>query len=195
MEAGSNGRPFGNFGSHYRVDSMPKIPLGCFQNLCAAIDESKVSGVLLTISKETYKTCASEHLKSYVGNAYAVCVFLCVDEICVQTNNARVSFVLEQGQPNLRYVKGILEDMIDDGQRCVAAVASARKSDFIELHTADFLSHIASSHDVAWMKRLLDKNRLVHGLVTEELIRGINPVVTELHWRAKAARRKAKETL
>ena len=109
-----------------------------FPDLCAAIENSKVSGVLLTISKETYKTCASEHLKSRVGNAYAVCVFLCVQEICAQTNNARVSFVLEQGQPNLSFVKSMLEDAMDVGEWCVASVASAQKSDFIELHTADF---------------------------------------------------------
>ncbi len=163
-----------------------------FPELCSAIEHSKINGVLLTIGKETYKTYANAHLKTAVGNAYSVCAFLCAIQICVAANNTPVSIVLEQGQPNLSFVKNILEDMIDAGEWSIAAVDSAQKSDFIELHTADFLSHIASSHDVAWMQRLFDSRRLVHGHVTEKMLREAGPKVTELFRQARTARKKTK---
>lgn len=149
-----------------------------FRDLCSAIEHSKVSGVLLTIDKDTYKACASAHLKTAVGNPYSVCAFLCAIQICAQVN-VPVSVVLEQGQPNLGFVKSILEDMMDSGEWSIATVASAKKTDFIELHTADFLSHIASSHDTAWMQRLFDQGRHKYGHVTEEMLRETSTKVTD----------------
>jgi hypothetical protein len=165
-----------------------------FPDLCAAIEVSKVKGMLVTVSKETYQVHASAHTKTAVGNPYSVCAFLCILAICKQVDNLPISFVLEQGQPNLSFVKRILEVMIDAGEWCSAAVASAKKSDFIELHAADFLSHIASSHDVAWMQRLFDAGRLMHGHVTEQLLKDTSPQITELINRARRARREAKNT-
>lgn len=165
-----------------------------FPQLCSAIECSRVRGVLLTVGKETYKSYASAHLQTAVGNAYSVCALLCAISICTQENNQPVSVVLEQGQPNLSFVKGVLEGMIGSSYWSVVAVSVAKKSDFIEMHTADFLSHVASSHDVQWMQRLFDRDRLVQGHVTEEMLKEASPQVSELFRRARAARQEAKKT-
>jgi hypothetical protein len=46
-------------------------------DLCFAIRQSAIDGIFSTIGKETYRQYANEHLKTFVGNAYAVCAFLC----------------------------------------------------------------------------------------------------------------------
>jgi hypothetical protein len=84
--------------------------------------------------------------------------------------------------------------MIGSSYWSVVAVSVAKKSDFIEMHTADFLSHVASSHDVQWMQRLFDRDRLVQGHVTEEMLKEASPQVSELFRRARAARQEAKKT-
>jgi hypothetical protein len=165
-----------------------------FPDLCSAIEKSKVSGVLLTIGKRTYKTYANDHLKTALGNPYSICAFLCAITICERLNSQPVSIILEEGQPNLSFVKATLEGMMSHkSEWSIAAVEIAKKSDFIELHTADFLSHIASSHDLGWMQRLFEADRLEHGHVTEKMLQGASPQVTALFSRARAARKEAKK--
>jgi len=163
-----------------------------FPEICSAIERSKINGILVTVSKRAYKEFASNHLKTVVGNAYSICAFMCILSICKAVENKRVSFVLEQGQPNLSFVKRTLDAMIDSGEWNIRAVASAQKSDFIELHTADFLSHVASSHDTEWMKRLFDAGRLLQGHITEAQLRETSPEITRLFQKARTARRIAK---
>jgi len=163
-----------------------------FPQLCNAIEASGINGILITVSKEKYKRSASEHMKSFVGNPYAVCSFLCTLTICKEVTQP-VSIVLEQGPFNLSFVKRILELMMDTGDP-IASVASAKKSDFIELHAADFLAHIASSHDVPWMQQLFDSGRLKHGHLTEQNIIDAVPQITEIVRRAKSERMKAKNS-
>lgn len=163
-----------------------------FPPLFAAIDASKVTGMLTTIGKETYKQSATAHLKTAVGNPYSLAAFLCVLAICREVGDKRVSFVLEEGQPNVRWAKEILEAMINEEGSCVAGVATAPKTDFVELHAADFVSHIASAHEKEWMEKLFNADRLKHGHITEKMIRDAAPQVTELFKRARRLRNKAK---
>lgn len=163
-----------------------------FPQLFAAIDASKVTGILTTIGKKTYEECATAHLKTAVGNPYSLAAFLCVLAICREVGEKRVSFVLEEGQPNLRWVREILEAMINEEGSCVAAVAAAKKTDFIELHAADFVSHIASAHEKEWMEKLFNVDRLKQGHITEKMVRDAAPQVTELFRRARHLRNEAK---
>jgi hypothetical protein len=78
------------------------------------------------------------------------------------------------------------------GESCMAAVDSAKKSDSIELHTADFVSHCASSHDKPWLQRLFDANRLKHGHIGERQLQAVAPELTSLVKKAKHQRLKAK---
>ena len=161
-----------------------------FPALCDAIEESKVNGIITSIAKSAYSEIATAHFKSFVGNPYAVCTFLTTLTICERTNQ-KTAFVLEQGQPNLEYVKRTIENMMDDGGWQIASVASAKKADFIELHPADFASHLSSSHDKPWMQRLFDSGRLHHGHVTREALYVACEEITKLISRAKRERKKA----
>lgn len=163
-----------------------------FPALCDAIEASTVHGMLCTVSKKVYRLHAGEHFKSFLGNCYAICAFMCALAICDQVKPQSVSIVLEQGQPNLSFVKRILEAMKDAGEYCIAAVASAQKKDFVQLHAADFASHVASSHDVAWMQKLFDARRLKHAHITEKMIIETSPQVKALVNRARNARLQAK---
>ena len=137
-----------------------------FPRLCEAIEASKVQGIFVTVWKADYKALATEHMKSLIGNPYAVCALSCAMQICKKVGNVPTSFVYEQGQPNLDFVRRTLDVMMDSGECCIASVAGAKKSDFIELHPADFVSHCASSHDKVPLKRLFDGGLLKHGHFT-----------------------------
>jgi hypothetical protein len=117
-----------------------------FPYLCSAIEASRINGIFITLGKRIYASFATEHMKSHMGNAYAICAFECVLSICREMNTP-TSFVLERGQPNFGFVQKLLLEMLDAGDNCIASVTPAKKADFIELHTADFVSHCASSND------------------------------------------------
>jgi len=191
--SGNQWRAFRKFWKPTSEGFHAKDSSALFSKLCRVIELSKVNGLLVTIDKETYRNCATDHMKSSLGNAYAVCTLLCAASICKRAGNKRVSFVLEQGQPNLPFVERTLEGLMERGDLRVAGVASARKDDFIELHTADFLSHIASTHDVPWLNRLFDAERLAHAHVTEKIIRESCPEITRLFQKQRALRRASKE--
>ncbi len=150
-----------------------------FPRLCDAIEESRISGLLVTIGKNTYRQHAGEHFKSAVGNCYALSAFMCAMHVHREVGKQPISVVLEQGQPNLSFVKRVLEGMIEAGEHGLAAVASARKSDFIELHAADFISHAGSTHDVEWH-------------FTKEVIAKTSPQIKAMFSRARNARKAAR---
>ena len=162
--------------------------------MCSAIERSAITGFLVTVNAETYRTHASNHMKTAVGNAYSVCTLLCARSLCDKEGSRRVSFVLEDGQPNLAFVRGVLEHMKLEKPQRVVAVTVARKGDYVELHTADFLSHIASTYDRAWMERLFSTGRLFHAHVTEEIIRTTVPEISEIYRRARMLRKELKQT-
>lgn len=70
-----------------------------FPQLCSAIECSRVRGVLLSVGKETYKSYASTHLQTAVGNAYSICA-LCYHDLhtrkspagfrCTRTRTAKL---------------------------------------------------------------------------------------------------------
>jgi hypothetical protein len=168
-------------------DSSKKFPA-----LCEAIEISEIDGILVTIGKETYKKFAGEHFKSSMGNCYAVCSFVCALAICDRIGSQRLSIVLEQGQPNIDFVKRMLEFMMYKDFACIAAVATARKSDFIELHAGDFASHLGSTNDKPWMQRLFDSKRLAMTYINQEHIVRTSATVKSLIRLARAARRREK---
>jgi hypothetical protein len=176
-----------SFGFHARYSDS------CFEELCSAIEGSEINGIFVCAGKEEYKLLATEHMKTFLGNPYSVCAFLCALKICGEVQ-APTAFVLEHGQPNLRWVKEILEAMMDVGGEPISSVTSARKQDFIELHPADFVSHAACfypEHD-SWLTRLSDARRLFCADVTAEVLKKAAPEITAIVKRAKNQRLKAK---
>jgi hypothetical protein len=163
-----------------------------FPTLCEVIEASEIHGDFVTIWKAQYEALATEHMKSFIGNTYAVCAFLCAMQICEEVGNAPTSFVYEQGQPNLEFVKRVLDAMRISGDYGVASVTGAKKEDFIELHAADFVSHCASTHETLPLQRLLGRSLLKHGHITEQMLRDVGPSVTKLVKSVKNDRLKAK---
>jgi hypothetical protein len=82
--------------------------------------------------------------------------------------------------------------MMEAGDWCVGSVASAKKTDFIELHTADFVSHICSSYDRPWWDKLFELNILECMRLTPEVIAETAPKVKLLYRVAKSMRKAAK---
>lgn len=176
----------------HSVDFHAKDCGSRYPSLCAAIEKSEINGIFITLGKRTYKAMATEHMKSHLGNPYAICAFECVLLICREVN-CPTSFVLERGQPNFAFVDKLLLDMLDAGDNCIASITPAKKTDgFIELHAADFVSYCASSNDKPWLQRLFDAHRLKHGHIREKQLEAIGPELAELIKKARRERLKAK---
>ena len=173
--------------SFHAKDCSPR-----FSQLAGAMKTSGIKAVLMSVGKDTYKKFATAHLQTAVGNAYSCCTLLCAGRIgaCVPKKTA---FVLEAGQPNLGAVKNVLEALLDSGECWVGSVASAKKSDFIELQTADFVSHICSSYDKPWMGTLFELDILEHAHLTRETLEEASLKVTALFQVKKALRRAMKK--
>ena len=149
--------------------------------------------MLLSVGKDTYKSFATAHLQTAAGNAYSCCALLCVGHICSKLAK-KTAFVLEAGQPNIGAVKNVVEAMMTEPEeRCIGSVAIAKKSEFIELHTADFVSHICSSYDKPWMGVLFELEILEHGHLTKEQLEEASLKVTALFQVKKALRRAARK--
>ncbi len=165
-----------------------------FPQLVGAMKTSGIKAVLLSVGKDTYKSFATAHLQTAAGNAYSCCALLCVGHICSKLAK-KTAFVLEAGQPNIGAVKNVVEAMMmrEPEEWCVGSVASAKKSEFIELHTADFVSHICSSYDKPWMGVLFELEILEHGHLTKEQLEEASLKVTALFQVKKALRRAARK--
>lgn len=173
-------------GGFHALNSNDRFPL-----LCEAIEASQVHGIFVTLWKGDYKLVATEHMKSFMGNPYALCSFICAMQICEQVN-APTSFVFERGQPNFEFVERILTSMMDSGEYCIASVTGAMKADFIELHPADMVSHCGSSYKKPILQRLFDAHLLKHAHIKKEKLSAVAPELTKIVHRARRARQKAK---
>lgn len=126
--------------------------------LADAMERFRLRGFLCSAGRSDYKNNAGDNFRSTLGNAYAVCAFGSALEVCKWAQNERlgpVAFVIEWGQPNVDFVERTLKTLIGDDELNIASVAVAKKTDFPELQTADFLSHCCGTHDRLWLDRLI----------------------------------------
>ena len=128
-------------------------------SLADAIDAAALFGTETCIRPDVFKAVAGPGIKAHLGNAYAVAAFLCAAAICGKAqqivSNARISFVLEDGQPNIEWVRRLLIMMM--AEYPIASVTVAKKTDFPHLHPADFLAHTRATTDKRWLDRLFAK--------------------------------------
>jgi hypothetical protein len=110
--------------------------------LASAIRKSEIHGVVAFLRPEDWQNHTNIQTKSAIGNAYAVCAFACVEGIC-RNFSEPVSFVIEDGQPNSEWVERVIKSLAEDDQwkHCIGPVALAKKRDFVQLHSSDFLAH------------------------------------------------------
>src|SRR5271163_2358873 len=143
---------------HAKDPRCTALKLGLFE----AMEFAEVTGFSAWISPEDYKVTATEHFKTGLGNAYAVCALSCaiaVCKFCRARDLGKIAFVIEEGQPNVGFVRSALEYMMSRDRFTIASVAVAKKKDFVQLCTADFLAYSRTSDD-AWYQELLNTGRI-----------------------------------
>lgn len=166
--------------------------------LCDAIDNAELQGVEVCLRPYEFQDFASQHVKNFLGNAYAVATSICVAQMCrlIKSQNlGHVSIFFEDGQPNSEWVERVLKMMMEDPSHGIAAVGRAKKTDFTQLHTADFLAHSRSVTDIQWMDRLFAGKRVWEQTTDHEIwlsaSASIEKVVRQYR-RAKSEARKKK---
>ena len=136
--------------------------------LASAITKRNLRGIICSIKPDDYKLYASSQFKGTLGNAYAICAFMCalhISDWAKDNNLGSVSFIIEAGQPNADHVEHILKSMINDANFNIAGVMMAKKDEFIPLQTADFISHVFSTTDIndeAWLEYLVKFGQIFH---------------------------------
>jgi hypothetical protein len=151
--------------------------------LADAIDASEIGGGEVCLRPHEFAQFASADLKSNMGNAYAITVFLCVTGICklVTSENpdAKVALILEDGQPNVLWVQRLLIAMIPEFPT-IASVTVVSKSSCPQLHPADFLAHSRSTTDIQWMNRLFARGRVREMPIERDIFESTSAEVARL---------------
>lgn len=159
-----------------------------------AMQDSALESFVASINPEDYRVYATAHFRSGLGNPYAVCTFasaMGVCKFCRANNLGKVAFVIEGGQPNVEFVRETLEYMKTKQRLGIASVAVAKKKDFVQLCTADFVAHSRTS-DEEWFQRLYDSGRVSQDRTTPEKIIRMSRQITEGITRLKQNRRSLK---
>jgi len=163
-----------------------------YAELFGAIEASGINGIYFPLDKAIYRQNSTPQMLSRAGNEYSMCAFQCVLSICKEVG-VPTAFVFEQGQPNLNFVLETLLYMLDSGGTCISSITPAKKSDFIELHPADFVSHLASSNDNPWLQKLMDIHKLKRGHIKAKTLADIGPELKKMIATAKQKRAQARK--
>ena len=166
------------------------------QDLVDAIDASEIEGAEVCLRPYEFSSSASPEMKSNLGNAYAAAMFLCVVGICelvsAENDNARIAFVIEDGQPNASWVQRLLLSFMAE-HPTIASVTITSKGNMPHLYPADFLAHSRSTTDTPWMDKLFTKGRCREMPIDAEIFVQTSEEVKRLL--RENRRRKAKERL
>jgi hypothetical protein len=161
------------------------------QALFEAIGFGELEGFTAWMNPEDYAKHATAHFRSGLGNPYSVCAFACaigVCKFCKDNNLGKVAFAIEDGQPNVEFVRETLEYMKTKERFGIASVATASKKDSVQLCTADFLAHSRSSSE-EWFGTFYDTGRVWQDHVTPEKVMRMSRQITEGLKRMKRNRR------
>jgi|GEM_PF-689683 len=136
--------------------------------LASAIEKRNLNGVICGVNPDIFNTYTNMQFKSVMGNAYAACTFVCALEICKQAKEMgikSVSFFIEDGQPNIKFVERVLKSLIYYPPVNITGVMVGKKNEFIPLQTADFLSHVYSTHERDWLEYLMRSKKVKQALI------------------------------
>jgi len=160
-----------------------------------AIQFSELEGFTAWMKPEDYEDHTTARFRSSMGNAYAMCTFACAIGVCKFARDAKlgkVAFIIESGQPNVEWIKSVLEYMHAKERYGIASVAVAKKKDFVQLCTADFLAHSRSS-DLTWYQRLFDTCRVSSAHLKSDKLKDICQTIEEGLLDMKRKKREAKQ--
>ena len=160
------------------------------QALFEAINFGELEGFTAWMHPQDY-SYANDHMKSGLGNPYSLCTFACamgVSKFCRTNDLGKVAFVVEDGQPNIEFVRSTLEYMMTKDRLGIASVAVAKKKDFVQLCTADFLAYSRSS-DPEWSQAFANTGRVWEDQITHEKVFRMSRQITDGLKRKKRERR------
>lgn len=124
--------------------------------MVSAIRTAGVRGITSTAFEDDFSRAGNE-LKSILGNHYsylAVSIALQIRDWAKGAKVGPVTYILEDGQPNIEHVIKVINTVIGPD---AASVSSAGKRDYVGLQAADFLAHQSGALDqgLAWLQQLL----------------------------------------
>lgn len=176
------GQQLNRFGISYFHGKSPKCDI-LKPYLVKAIKKRNLRGVVCSVSLEDYNSYAGEHFKSTLGNAYAICAFMCGIEFEKWTrknNLGQLSIALEHGQPNVDFVERIFKSMMSDENSIISNVSVAKKKELMPLQTADLLSHVCGTDDRSCFESLMQSGNVVHAHLTPKSIAETSQEVKKL---------------
>jgi len=168
---------WGNKKFHAKEPRCIPLKHGLFE----AIQFSEIECFAAWIDPLVYARHATPHFKTGLGNPYALCTFACavgVCQYCRANNLGKVAFTIENGQPNLDFVRETLEYMGSKDRYGISSVSVASKNDFAELYPADFLAHSRTSSE-DWYQALLGTGRIWEDCITAEKVARMSKQMSE----------------
>jgi hypothetical protein len=160
-----------------------------------AIQFGELEGFTAWMEPKDYMGNTTHHFRSVMGNAYAMCTFACAIGVCKFARDeklGKVAFIIESGQPNIEWIKSVLEYMKAKERFGIASVAIATKKDFVQLCAADFLAH-SKSADPAWYQRFFDTRRVSQAHLKSDKLKDICQQIEEGLMDMKRQKQKAKQ--
>ncbi len=194
----------GYFGSHEQWDyflSQWHIPDFHAKNssdsskykLAELINESGLTGMVCFVNPQRYAEETNAQWKTGIGNAFAACALACVLGISKELPTTPVAYVLEDGQPNTEWVHRVITAMSHDEhwQQSIASVTLAKKPNFVQLHTADFIAHSWSTDHPIW-RTVLTNGHVYETDITPTLA-SMSEQVKQIDSARRAERRRLKK--
>jgi hypothetical protein len=126
--------------------------------LAAALEKRNVYGYMFSVAKRDYKELAIGRIRQQLGNPYAQGAIGCALKIARQAREQQlgpVAFFIESGQPNAEFVRQSIEVQRGNDYFAIASAEIVQKGDHVALQAADFLAHVAGTHQVQWLERLI----------------------------------------
>lgn len=167
-------------------------------HLTSAIETRNLTGFACAVRPEIFNLHASAHFKSKLGNAYSACTISITKEIFKWTRKNKlgpISFFIEDGQPNAKFVERTLKLLLNDRDFPVAGVMLGRKDEFMPLQTADFLAHSYGVKDQPWLHLLTRHGKVYHAEMTPEQLIESSKEIKRLINLHRNLRRKAKREI
>jgi hypothetical protein len=168
---------WGHKSFHARKPQYAPLKHGLFQ----AIEFGELEGFTAWMNPSDYNIHTAQQFRNVMGNAYAMCAYACAIGVCRFARKkklGKVAFIIEDGQPNIDFVREVLEHMKAKEHFGIASVATASKKDFVQLCTADFLAHSRTS-DEEWFERLDDTGRISVARITPHALGKMSEDVTQ----------------
>src|SRR6266571_9019101 len=101
---------WGHKSFHARESKYAPLKHSLFQ----AIEFGELEGFTAWMNPGDYNLHTAQQFRNIMGNAYAMCTYACAIGVCKfarEKKLGKVAFIIEDGQPNVAFVREVLEHM------------------------------------------------------------------------------------